>query len=125
MLTIQADFGAVKIVTGVTTQGRQDADEWVDAFFVSYSTNDVVWTFVRDVVSGIKLLFRGNVDRDTLVESQLPEPVLARYVRLHPLTSHGAVSLRWDVRGCNNGKYIAICGVCCKCAVPVKIFSFS
>ena len=35
---IQVDFGEVKRVTQVASQGRQDAAQWVTRFKVSYST---------------------------------------------------------------------------------------
>ena len=41
----------------------------------------------------------GNSDEDTVRKHYLA-PFLARYVRLHPRTWHGAVGLRWELYGC-------------------------
>ena len=48
-------------------------------------------------------LFMGNNDRSTEVIHQVRElvhPLLARYVRLHPQTWQGHVSMRFEVYGC-------------------------
>ena len=91
-------------MTSIATQGHVSADEWVDAYFVSYSRDDIVWTYVRDDV-GLAYEFTGNNDRRSVVQHQLTPPLTARYVRLHVLTYHGAPSLRWDVTGCDYGMF--------------------
>ena len=46
------DLGAVHTVSGVVTQGRGDADEWVTHFTIGYSTNvdphPCQWTYTAD-----------------------------------------------------------------------------
>lgn len=44
--------------------------------------------------------FHGNVDKDTPVLSELPEPVVARFIRVYPLTWNGSLCLRLEVLGC-------------------------
>lgn len=44
--------------------------------------------------------FHGNVDKDTPVLSELPEPVVARFIRIYPLTWNGSLCLRLEVLGC-------------------------
>ncbi len=45
---IQADLGAVVIVTGVLIQGRSDLDQWVTKFKVEHSNDGVYWKYVQD-----------------------------------------------------------------------------
>lgn len=44
--------------------------------------------------------FHGNVDKDTPVLSELPEPVTARFIRVYPLTWNGSLCMRLEVLGC-------------------------
>lgn len=44
--------------------------------------------------------FHGNVDKDTPVLSELPEPVVARFIRVYPLTWNGSLCMRLEVLGC-------------------------
>lgn len=44
--------------------------------------------------------FYGNVDKDTPVLSELPEPVVARFIRIYPITWNGSSCLRLEVLGC-------------------------
>lgn len=44
--------------------------------------------------------FHGNVDKDTPVLSELPEPMVARFIRVYPLTWNGSLCMRLEVLGC-------------------------
>lgn len=44
--------------------------------------------------------FYGNVDKDTPVLTEFPEPVVARYIRVYPQTWNGSLCLRLEVLGC-------------------------
>lgn len=44
--------------------------------------------------------FHGNVDKDTPVLSEFPEPVVARFIRVYPLTWNGSLCMRLEVLGC-------------------------
>lgn len=45
-------------------------------------------------------MFYGNVDKDTPVLSEFPEPVVARYIRIYPQRWNGSLCLRLEVLGC-------------------------
>lgn len=45
-------------------------------------------------------MFYGNVDKDTPVLTEFPEPVVARYIRIYPQTWNGSLCLRLEVLGC-------------------------
>lgn len=40
------------------------------------------------------------MDKDTPVLSELPEPVVARFIRIYPLTWNGSLCMRLEVLGC-------------------------
>nr|XP_009680579.1 PREDICTED: adipocyte enhancer-binding protein 1 [Struthio camelus australis] len=45
-------------------------------------------------------MFYGNVDKDTPVLTEFPEPMVARYIRIYPQTWNGSLCLRLEVLGC-------------------------
>ena len=100
---IKVDLGGVKTVQQVITQGRQDFNQWVREYRVSYSLDDVTFVRARST-SGHVRLFGGNRDRSTRVTSTFDAPLVARYVRLHPVRWGGWISLRWELTGCAYGK---------------------
>lgn len=77
--------------TGVLTRGAPIIDQWVTQYRVSYSLNGVDWTFVDN-----GKLFSGNSDRDTRVRNDFQRPVLARTIRIHPVSWNGHISMRFD-----------------------------
>lgn len=93
----EVDLGQDKMVTGLVTRGRGDADQWVTAYKVfvasSSATTENDWEWVDD-----ERVFGGNWDRNTKVFADFDEPVVARYVRVYPTSWEGHMSLRFDVR---------------------------
>lgn len=45
-------------------------------------------------------LFHGNVDKDTPVLTEFPEPMVARFIRVYPQTWNGSLCMRLEVLGC-------------------------
>ncbi|XP_071502306.1 lactadherin-like [Diadema antillarum] len=84
---LKIDLGEVFMVTGVITQGRSNDDKWVTSMSISTSLDDVYWVFTIDPVSRGRKVYPANYDRDTHVTSLLPNPMRARYIRIHPITS--------------------------------------
>ncbi|KAK7483904.1 hypothetical protein BaRGS_00024788, partial [Batillaria attramentaria] len=78
---IQVDMKRLELVTGVVTQGHPSGPYWVTTFTVSTSTDGVSFTPYME---------RG----------QTQPTVLARYVRILPVSWHGAIALRFDVLAC-------------------------
>eukprot|EP00057_Strongylocentrotus_purpuratus_P010035 XP_011664509.1 PREDICTED: LOW QUALITY PROTEIN: lactadherin [Strongylocentrotus purpuratus] len=96
---IQVDLSATFEVTGVITQGRNYSyEDWVTSYQISYSIDGQDWTMVEDYEEGPKI-FPGNSDRDSLVENGISPPLTARFIRLHPVTWHRHISLRWELIG--------------------------
>ncbi|XP_033105774.1 uncharacterized protein LOC117108037 [Anneissia japonica] len=97
---IQADLSEVKRVTGVVTQGRNgNYDQWVKSYEVLYGMDGTNWETIM-FTSGIPMEFVGNSDKDTAVTNLFPVEVQARFIRIHPLTWNGHISMRFEVLGC-------------------------
>ena len=45
---LQVDLAAKTEVTGIQIQGRQDADQWVTSFTISYSSDGTTYTFYQN-----------------------------------------------------------------------------
>ena len=39
-----------------------------------------------------------------MVLNALDEPIIARYIRIHPVSWHGYISMRFELYGCLSGK---------------------
>lgn len=97
---LEVDTRRTTIFTGVITQGRDSRihDDFVTSFFVGFSNDSQTWVMYTNGYE--EMTFHGNVDKDTPVLSELPEPVAARFIRIYPLTWNGSLCLRLEVLGC-------------------------
>lgn len=95
---ISAYFGTYKLLSAVSTQGKDDIDYWVLEYKLSFSGDGTTWTYVLND-DGEEEIFEGNWDRLTAVTHELT-PFIARFVRLHPYSWLNKIGLRWDVYGC-------------------------
>eukprot|EP00057_Strongylocentrotus_purpuratus_P012008 XP_011666482.1 PREDICTED: lactadherin-like [Strongylocentrotus purpuratus] len=98
---IKVDLGEDTLVTGVIIQGRIGYDQMVTSFQISYSRDNINWTFALEDQCGVRKTYAGNFDAATYVTILFPEPVTARYVRFHPLTLLSYASMRFEVLGIN------------------------
>ncbi|XP_022106177.1 uncharacterized protein LOC110987618 [Acanthaster planci] len=108
---IQVNLGSDTVVTGVVTQGGGLAHDgstqrhWVETYKVGYCGNCLETTaagLIHDVAdeSGRVQVFLANSDRDSPVENLFSQPVLARLVRVVPLSWHGFSAMRLELLGC-------------------------
>ncbi|KAM8770982.1 adipocyte enhancer-binding protein 1 [Rhynchonycteris naso] len=97
---IEVDTRRTTRFTGVITQGRDSSvhDDFVTSFFVGFSNDSQTWLMYTNGYE--EMTFHGNVDKDTPVLSELPEPVVARFIRVYPLTWNGSLCMRLEVLGC-------------------------
>ena len=86
---IQANFGGVKVVSTILTRGLADEDEWVTSYTVSYTTESAStnWLTITNA-TGSNRTFTANTDSFLPVVNELPSDVIARHVRLTPITWH-------------------------------------
>lgn len=93
---IKADFGSVKTVNKIATQGRHSAAQWVTSYKISYSNDNTTWTYLGGSDLASATIFTGNTDQNTVVENSFTS-FSARYVRLHPWTWNSYQGLRWEI----------------------------
>lgn len=85
---MQMDLGRNRYVSQIVSRGRGDVtNQWVTQYKVQHSTDGITFAEVPAV-------FEGNHDPGTKVYAALPEPVLARYVRLVPTAWFNYMSMR-------------------------------
>ena len=102
------------IVTGISTQGRFGADQWLTSYWLSYSHDGASYT---PVPSSDCTVFVGNSDQNTKVNHTLPAAVCARYIQLRARTWYRWVSLRWELYGCRAGAFDLNAVIILKCVM--------
>ncbi|XP_063214745.1 adipocyte enhancer-binding protein 1 isoform X2 [Chroicocephalus ridibundus] len=97
---IEVDTRRTTKFTGVITQGRdsQIHEDFVTSFYVGFSNDSQNWVMYTNGYE--EMMFYGNVDKDTPVLTEFPEPMVARYIRIYPQTWNGSLCLRLEVLGC-------------------------
>lgn len=99
---IQIDLKEVAVVSGILTQGRCDADEWITKYSIKYRTvENLNWIYYKDQ-TGNNRVFYGNSDRSSTVQNLLRPPIVARYIRLLPLGWHTRIAMRLELLMCMN-----------------------
>ncbi|XP_017566936.2 retinoschisin isoform X1 [Pygocentrus nattereri] len=99
---LQIDLLEVQVVSGILTQGRCDADEWMTKYSLQYRTYEHLnWIYYKDQ-TGNNRVFYGNSDRSSMVQNLLRPPIVARYIRLLPLGWHTRIAIRMEVLTCMN-----------------------
>ncbi|KAL5003953.1 hypothetical protein ScPMuIL_017409 [Solemya velum] len=98
---IQVKFNNTKLITGISTKGRNSRTSyrWVTWFSVLHSTDGASWVTVQD--ADCNVMFKGNVDRDSLVKNRFSQHFRAQYVRVRPLKSKVHPGMRFGVSGCD------------------------
>ncbi|XP_021363194.1 uncharacterized protein LOC110456661, partial [Mizuhopecten yessoensis] len=96
---IQADFGNLIQVVSLATQGRQDQAEFVTSYNISYSQDGKIW-YAYDAFTGHAVTFVGNWDHTSVRKYDFTYPIMARLIRLWPVSYHGRISVRWEIYGC-------------------------
>ncbi|MBN3303048.1 XLRS1 protein, partial [Amia calva] len=99
---LQIDLKEVKVISGILTQGRCDADEWMTKYSVQYRTDENLnWIYYKDQ-TGNNRVFYGNSDRSSSVQNLLRPPIVAQYIRLLPLGWHTRIAIRMELLLCMN-----------------------
>ncbi|XP_048351149.1 retinoschisin [Sphaerodactylus townsendi] len=99
---LQIDLKEIKVISGILTQGRCDADEWMTKYSVQYRTDENLnWVYYKDQ-TGNNRVFYGNSDRSSSVQNLLRPPIVSRYIRLIPLGWHVRIAIRMELLECMN-----------------------
>ncbi|XP_069791533.1 discoidin domain-containing receptor 2-like isoform X2 [Narcine bancroftii] len=110
---LQIDLHALTFITLVGTQGRHafgSGNEFARAYRLDYSRNGERWIPWRDRWG--QQVIPGNVNTYDIVLKDLRPPIIARYVRVSPVTEQPAsVCMRVELYGCpwTDGLY-SYCG---------------
>ncbi|XP_052769424.1 lactadherin-like [Mya arenaria] len=100
---IQVELNEISDVRGIVTKARDNADgydQYVTSYGVSYSMDCVIWRTI-DNFDGIDTIFVGNTDTENYKTNWLTSTLIAKCVRINPLSWYGHVSLRFDLLGCS------------------------
>ncbi|KAI4881883.1 hypothetical protein NFI96_013959 [Prochilodus magdalenae] len=99
---IQVDLHFLKVLTGIATQGAISKETqksyYVTTFKLEVSTNGEDWTIYR--YGKTHKTFHANTDPSEVVLNRVPQPVLARFVRIRPQTWKNGIALRFELYGC-------------------------
>ncbi|RVE74316.1 hypothetical protein OJAV_G00020990 [Oryzias javanicus] len=97
---LEIDLKEVMVVSGILTQGRCDAEEWITKYSVQYRSDDKLnWIYYKDQTGNNRVFF-GNSDRSASVQNLLRPPIVARYIRILPLGWHTRIALRLELLIC-------------------------
>eukprot|EP00057_Strongylocentrotus_purpuratus_P026957 XP_011681431.1 PREDICTED: lactadherin-like [Strongylocentrotus purpuratus] len=96
---VKIDLGKTCTVTGVIVQGRYETAQWITSVKVSYSLDDVTWTYALEPQCGEQRIYAANYDNTTPETILFPRPITAQYVRIHPLTWKWHQAMRYEVLG--------------------------
>ncbi|XP_038057547.1 uncharacterized protein LOC119729101 isoform X2 [Patiria miniata] len=100
---LKIDIGFLSVVAQISTQSRgwKGPNEWVSAYKIEYSLDDVNYTTYQE--SGSDVVFTGNDAAYTSVINALADPVLARYIKFRPVSWNGGrIALRAELYGCKH-----------------------
>ncbi|XP_043965826.1 neuropilin-2a isoform X1 [Gambusia affinis] len=99
---IQVDLHFLKVLTGIATQGAISKETqkayYVTSFKLEVSTNGEDWMVYRHGKN--HRIFHANTDPAEVVLNRVPQPVLARFVRIRPQTWKNGIALRFELHGC-------------------------
>ncbi|XP_018422958.1 PREDICTED: adipocyte enhancer-binding protein 1 [Nanorana parkeri] len=97
---LEVDTRRTTLFTGIITQGRDSLihDDFVTSFYVGFSNDSQNWVIYSNGYEN--MMFYGNVDKDTPVQTDFPDPMRARFIRIYPQTWNGSLCMRLEVLGC-------------------------
>ncbi|XP_069745933.1 retinoschisin 1a isoform X1 [Narcine bancroftii] len=99
---LQIDLKEIRVISGIVTQGRCDADEWMTKYSVQYRSDEIFnWVYYKDQ-TGNNRVFYGNSDRSSSVQNFLRPPIVTRYIRIIPLGWHVRIAIRMELLECLN-----------------------
>ncbi|XP_058247696.1 neuropilin-2b isoform X2 [Hemibagrus wyckioides] len=99
---IQVDLHFLKVLAGIATQGAISKEThksyYVTSFKLEVSTNGEDWMVYRHGKN--HKIFHANTDPSEVVLNRIPQPVLARFVRIRPQAWKNGIALRFELYGC-------------------------
>ncbi|KAL9974957.1 hypothetical protein ACROYT_G012069 [Oculina patagonica] len=97
---LQVDLQQRTRVTGIATQGRHDADQWVTEYKLQYGEDEQTFKFYRRIGDNSDTTFQGNTDKNTVVDHVLNPIIEARFIRVLPTNWHNHITMRMELYAC-------------------------
>ncbi|XP_030614644.1 discoidin, CUB and LCCL domain-containing protein 2 isoform X1 [Archocentrus centrarchus] len=99
---LQVDLKKEKRITGIITTGSALSDEkcYVSAYRVLYSNNGKQWSSYKESNSTQDKIFQGNNNYGDEVRNNFIPPVVARFVRISPISWYKRIALKLELLGC-------------------------
>jgi len=91
------NLGAKAVVTAIATQGRENSDQWVKSYTISFSEDGNSFVPYEEEAQSVE--FGANSDRSTVVVNTVKNAFMAQFVRIQPKTWAGHISMRTEVYG--------------------------
>uniref|UniRef100_A0A8C6XX23 Carboxypeptidase X1 n=1 Tax=Naja naja TaxID=35670 RepID=A0A8C6XX23_NAJNA len=97
---LEIDARRLMRFTGVITQPLDSGwiQSWVTSYKIQFSNDTHRWKPYKN--GSQEVIFPANKKWERTVLNLLPEPAVARYIRINPQTWHGAICLRAEIVGC-------------------------
>ncbi|XP_007442689.1 probable carboxypeptidase X1 [Python bivittatus] len=99
---LEIDARRLTRFTGVITQGLNSiwTYSWVTSYKIQFSNDTHRWQPCKN--GSQDMIFPANKEPETPILNLLPNPVVARYIRINPQTwfENGTICLRTEVLGC-------------------------
>ncbi|XP_028395746.1 neurogenic locus notch homolog protein 1-like [Dendronephthya gigantea] len=95
---VQVDFKFRATITDILTQGDVRINKFVRSYTVSYSNDRFRFKPYR--VGGKVKIFQANIDHRCIVRRTLNPVIIARYIRIHPKSWYGYITMRLEFMGC-------------------------
>ncbi|CAJ1061590.1 discoidin%2C CUB and LCCL domain-containing protein 1 isoform X2 [Xyrichtys novacula] len=92
-------------ITGIITTGSNKY--YIESFIVLFSKDRKNWKLYKGTLSKERKVFQAYTDGHLRVLNSLIPPVVARFVRLQPLSWHGRASAQVQVLGCPVSRLIS------------------
>uniref|UniRef100_A0A3Q4G5F4 F5/8 type C domain-containing protein n=1 Tax=Neolamprologus brichardi TaxID=32507 RepID=A0A3Q4G5F4_NEOBR len=102
---LQVDLKKEKRITGIITTGSTLSEEkcYVSAYRVLYSNDGKQWSGYKESNS----IFQGNNNYGDEVRNNFIPPIVARFVRINPISWYKRIALKLELLGCQvpSGKW--------------------
>ncbi|XP_070692242.1 discoidin, CUB and LCCL domain-containing protein 1 isoform X2 [Pempheris klunzingeri] len=95
---VELELSDRRTVTGIITTGSNE--NYIESYSLFFSKDRKNWKLYKGALSKEKKVFRAYTDGHLRVLNSFVPPVVARFVRLQPLSWHGRASAQVQVLGC-------------------------
>ncbi|XP_048397435.1 coagulation factor V [Stegostoma tigrinum] len=101
-LWIQVDLERPMVITELATQGASTmfVQNFIQTFFIEYSVDGENWKYYNGNSRSYKQVFQGNCNATDVKFNRFNPPIVARYLKLNPVSFKVRPTLRMELYGC-------------------------